>query len=354
MAVPCLSTGCIEEMVTVSLASDTSPVILQLLECSKELNAEGDTFDPPYFILTLSDGASFITKVVLHSSVVPRLCNEEIKVYDVITLMSYESCILMPIAFPGWANIISDWQAYCHSLGYATAPYEFHYVWPQLPQAAPPPLMTQITMMGVGVVPSEYVALMLPVLPPPPVPIPTQVDHLLPINASLDHTALHIMQGTLPMFRDHSAACASANHTPCVGNNSFHCAHSNGANIPSWDKGTIDILCHDLTGKIDLVVHHPVHAKFASVEVGKVYTIFNLDAIVAVQEYCCSFHTSQLDFHHQQSDIAEVPDDGTIPELHFSICQIIQIPELPDKKCIGLHSIFDCEMCDQNYMAPVA
>ncbi|EJU03792.1 hypothetical protein DACRYDRAFT_14798 [Dacryopinax primogenitus] len=222
MAVPRLSTGCIEEMVTVSLASDTSPVILQLLECSKELNAEGNMFNLPYFILTLLDGASFVTKVVLHSSVVPRLHNEEIEVYNIITLTLYES----------WANIVSDWQAGHCSLGYVTAPYKFHYVWPLLPQAVPPPLTTQITMISVGVVPPDFVAPMLPVLPPPPVPIPTQVNCLLPINCK----CTKLVRIT---------------------------------RIRHKDKGTINVLCHNLMGEIDLVVCHPVCAKFANVEVGK-------------------------------------------------------------------------------------
>ncbi|EJU04493.1 hypothetical protein DACRYDRAFT_14545 [Dacryopinax primogenitus] len=350
-----LSTSCIEEMVTASLASDSSPVILQLLECSEELNADSEVFDLPYFILTLLDGTSFVTKVVLHTTVVPRLHNQEIEVYDMITLTSYErlmgprNCwISIPLAFPHWSNIVSDWQAYHHSLGYATALYEFHYVWPQVPQSAPPPLTMQVTMIGRGVVPPDLITPMLPVVPPPPVPVPTQVDHLLLIDASLDCIALcyYAWHPThVPGIMAQPAPLPVV--PPALGTALFigpiqTCSLNVTIRITrlwSKDKGTIDILYHDLTGEINLVVCCAVHAKFADVEVGKVYTIFNLNAIAAVQEYCHLFHRSQLNFHQQQSDITEVPDNGTILEYHFNICQIVQIPELPDKKCIDMPCI---------------
>ncbi|EJU00949.1 hypothetical protein DACRYDRAFT_16343 [Dacryopinax primogenitus] len=254
----------------------------------------------------------------------------------------------MPTIIPGWEAANAPYLGYLHSLDLVATPDKMAPANHLLMQAATQNQMgrTVFMIIGVGQVPPKLVALHAPIVAQPAPPIPTQIDQLHLISSPLDPPIMQhytanptLLPGPLPQPPVQPLAPPGLGMMPLFANINTIVAFMKGLNVcicitqvKPKEHGTIDILCHDATGEIDLDVCRACDLQASDIEEGKIYEIYNVGAMALVQHWCPSFHVTQLNFNNWNND-------GLIPLYFFNYHPIIQLPSIPDKKIINVPCI---------------
>ncbi|EJU01251.1 hypothetical protein DACRYDRAFT_107807 [Dacryopinax primogenitus] len=204
----------------------------------------------------------------------------------------------MPSIILGWQDVNNPYSGYLHSLDLVTKPEEMAPANHLLVQAAHHAASSRMvfTIVGMGQVPPELVAPHAPVVAQPVPPSQTEIDQLFPISAPLGPASMQhydanptFLPSALPQLPVQPFAPPALGTVLVFMNVNTIVAFMKGLNmcmcithVKLKDHGTINILCHDGTGEIDLVVWRAYALQAGNVEEGKTYGIYNVAAITSV------------------------------------------------------------------------